>query len=58
MTTVRSIEVLSIGVVVEAYRLDRYDNITIRLGITGLEVVEAYRLDRYDNLITHIDSSI
>ena len=37
--------------VVEAYRLDRYDN-TGRMGAISLnKVVEAYRLDRYDNLI-------
>ena len=37
--------------VVEAYRLDRYDNLC-RLNRIGLDrVVEAYRLDRYDNLL-------
>ena len=35
--------------VVEAYRLDRYDN-PLRSVISKLDqVVEAYRLDRYDN---------
>ena len=37
--------------VVEAYRLDRYDNALIRsLSLRDLYVVEAYRLDRYDNI--------
>ena len=37
-------------VVVEAYRLDRYDNFLHRyLEGTQGDVVEAYRLDRYDN---------
>ena len=43
--------------VVEAYRLDRYDNIVFcPLGLRRFPVgrgrsnVEAYRLDRYDNL--------
>ena len=39
------------SIVVEAYRLDRYDNlcfVTVTCNTTG--VVEAYRLDRYDNL--------
>ena len=36
--------------VVEAYRLDRYDNLgKIKLSICANTVVEAYRLDRYDN---------
>ena len=35
--------------VVEAYRLDRYDNFFLPLEIRVLPVVEAYRLDRYDN---------
>ena len=38
--------------VVEAYRLDRYDNFTIIIiALRALIVVEAYRLDRYDNFI-------
>ena len=37
--------------VVEAYRLDRYDNIDVWPKCTLTPpVVEAYRLDRYDNL--------
>ena len=36
--------------VVEAYRLDRYDNFSFRRPIADGFVVEAYRLDRYDNL--------
>ena len=35
--------------VVEAYRLDRYDNVCFLVTIADLPVVEAYRLDRYDN---------
>ena len=38
--------------VVEAYRLDRYDNIDPVRDERGVRVVEAYRLDRYDNLET------
>ena len=44
--------------VVEAYRLDRYDNIVFcPLGLRRFPVgrgrsnVEAYRLDRYDNIV-------
>ena len=35
--------------VVEAYRLDRYDNLVSTATAGALLVVEAYRLDRYDN---------
>ncbi len=36
--------------VVEAYRLDRYDNINLlEVMLLLAPVVEAYRLDRYDN---------
>ena len=35
--------------VVEAYRLDRYDNIGVSTAEVVSLVVEAYRLDRYDN---------
>ena len=35
--------------VVEAYRLDRYDNRSQACAILSNLVVEAYRLDRYDN---------
>ena len=35
--------------VVEAYRLDRYDNLSLAVTIPFSRVVEAYRLDRYDN---------
>ena len=35
--------------VVEAYRLDRYDNLTFPCSLRHSLVVEAYRLDRYDN---------
>ena len=37
------------SVVVEAYRLDRYDNFEKQRRKCYLPVVEAYRLDRYDN---------
>ena len=36
--------------VVEAYRLDRYDNANELIALHAVIVVEAYRLDRYDNL--------
>ena len=36
-------------IVVEAYRLDRYDNSRAPCGGMAGVVVEAYRLDRYDN---------
>ena len=36
-------------VVVEAYRLDRYDNKKSAILHPRYLVVEAYRLDRYDN---------
>ena len=44
----------SAPIVVEAYRLDRYDNLvkTENLSVGQRAVVEAYRLDRYDNLLT------
>ena len=35
--------------VVEAYRLDRYDNSNASTKQASFFVVEAYRLDRYDN---------
>ena len=35
--------------VVEAYRLDRYDNREVAGEVIPIRVVEAYRLDRYDN---------
>ena len=35
--------------VVEAYRLDRYDNFDLDFSVLYFQVVEAYRLDRYDN---------
>ena len=37
------------GSVVEAYRLDRYDNMQEFYMFVHHIVVEAYRLDRYDN---------
>ena len=37
--------------VVEAYRLDRYDNLLASLTELYFAVVEAYRLDRYDNIV-------
>ena len=41
--------------VVEAYRLDRYDNRTPLVGELYRHVVEAYRLDRYGNCDTLLD---
>ena len=38
------------GEVVEAYRLDRYDNQSQEAEYSFFNVVEAYRLDRYDNI--------
>ena len=50
MTTWPNYNRKNIAVVVEAYRLDRYDNLKqLNIGLVG-SVVEAYRLDRYDNL--------
>ena len=53
MTTPWSATSLPQTVVVEAYRLDRYDNFVYN-GLVDIStlVVEAYRLDRYDNLIS------
>ena len=39
----------SAPIVVEAYRLDRYDNSAHAVFSCNAPVVEAYRLDRYDN---------
>ena len=50
MTTFGSGRWHLLPLVVEAYRLDRYDNILFNLNIVFMiVVVEAYRLDRYDN---------
>ena len=49
MTTSVSVWALVNGYVVEAYRLDRYDNLEGRNDHLTILVVEAYRLDRYDN---------
>ena len=49
MTTHRIGLYRNLILVVEAYRLDRYDNLTINIVTMVLIVVEAYRLDRYDN---------
>ena len=51
MTTFQSSFHQCFPVVVEAYRLDRYDNIDMYPYDNLLQVVEAYRLDRYDNLL-------
>ena len=37
--------------VVEAYRLDRHDNLSNSINGLFLSVVEAYRLDRHDNIV-------
>ena len=48
--TTRSLTVFLTSLsVVEAYRLDRYDNFLHFLTCRYCFVVEAYRLDRYDN---------
>ena len=44
------------ALVVEAYRLDRYDNLLSFFRRRFYRVVEAYRLDRYDNFCTKPDS--
>ena len=48
--------------VVEAYRLDRYDNLLVASKRSlPFSVVEAYRLDRYDNFLAHreaVDCSV
>ena len=49
MTTFKAVVMAFNLIVVEAYRLDRYDNIACCCNHTTGEVVEAYRLDRYDN---------
>ena len=49
MTTCPAGEPMLVSVV-EAYRLDRYDNSVIILVTKPNRVVEAYRLDRYDNM--------
>ncbi len=49
MTTVKSKLIVGSSSVVEAYRLDRYDNISFTQKLHEEQVVEAYRLDRYDN---------
>ncbi len=51
MTTLVEADGLAASLVVEAYRLDRYDNSSLRQIKGNCDaVVEAYRLDRYDNL--------
>ena len=50
MTTSSDEVVLHFTGVVEAYRLDRYDNLSPSLEARSSTVVEAYRLDRYDNI--------
>ena len=49
MTTASKESLSSTMVVVEAYRLDRYDNPSCDPPDCQVQVVEAYRLDRYDN---------
>ena len=49
MTTSGEVILVAGRRVVEAYRLDRYDNLFPRPAVQHFLVVEAYRLDRYDN---------
>ena len=49
MTTTEDPEMSHLPLVVEAYRLDRYDNLYAQPAFENQAVVEAYRLDRYDN---------
>ena len=51
MTTTSDFTDFTSNSVVEAYRLDRYDNLKTLPERGGDPVVEAYRLDRYDNLL-------
>ena len=39
-----------LGFVLEAYRLDRYENLLYASTYLSYAVLEAYRLDRYENL--------
>ena len=50
MTTLSAVFAVFELSVVEAYRLDRYDNFQVFFSVGRRQVVEAYRLDRYDNL--------
>ena len=54
MTTLTVTLALSTSIVVEAYRLDRYDNSSRVCSSTPVSVVEAYRLDRYDNFVLQV----
>ena len=56
MTTLRVTVYECLLRVVEAYRLDRYDNINRIVLVNTTLVVEAYRLDRYDNFTDHFDT--
>jgi len=50
MTTFLRTYLYNILLVVEAYRLGRYDNLSsVPVNAQSLVVVEAYRLGRYDN---------
>ena len=49
MTTYNAVFQRRAAQVVEAYRLDRYDNLYNWSPACKPNVVEAYRLDRYDN---------
>ena len=49
MTTGAVEHCVPLQLVVEAYRLDRYDNFSTCVPVRVAVVVEAYRLDRYDN---------
>ena len=49
MTTQTIVVAIPLVSVVEAYRLDRYDNSDVFRRLRFQHVVEAYRLDRYDN---------
>ena len=51
MTTPNQTHCARCNHVVEAYRLDRYDNFKIFWNVIQITVVEAYRLDRYDNYL-------
>ena len=55
MTTTRPLKIPGNYRVVEAYRLDKYDNIEEAVQETYPPwVVEAYRLDKYDNIWSNL----
>ncbi len=58
MTTLAELSSHFSEIVVEAYRLDRYDNFSEVEEALHFVVVEAYRLDRYDNFETALFGAV